>query len=78
MSIFVNQEETFSVTIWHNKNDGKNFRCIGKSNRDLLIKNKEKDPVDEAWSEENIVFRYITITPEEITKNEINNFLLNC
>jgi hypothetical protein len=26
----------------------------------------------------NIVFRYITITPEEITKNEINNFLLNC
>lgn len=26
----------------------------------------------------NIVFKYITITPDEITKNEVNNFLLNC
>jgi len=26
----------------------------------------------------NIVFKYITITPDEIIKNEVNNFLLNC
>jgi hypothetical protein len=26
----------------------------------------------------NIVFKYVTITPDEITKNEINNFLLYC
>jgi len=26
----------------------------------------------------NIIFKYITISPEELTKNEINNFLLNC
>lgn len=26
----------------------------------------------------NIVFKYVTITPDEITKNEVNNFLLSC
>jgi len=26
----------------------------------------------------NIIFKYITITPEELTKNTVNNFLLNC
>jgi hypothetical protein len=26
----------------------------------------------------NIVFKYVTITPDEITKNEVNNFLLYC
>ena len=26
----------------------------------------------------NIVFKYVTITPDEITKNEVNNFLSNC
>ena len=25
-----------------------------------------------------IIFKYITISPDEIIKNEVNNFLLNC